>query len=463
MSSTPATSTSGKTAMDLSYKQQPDAQNLDHIPGEYGMPVLGKTFEILTDMQKMVMDHYVRFGEVSRINLGGQRGLLVMGPENLKQVYLDPDRNFSTEMGYAERLGRFYKGGLLLRDFDEHRTQRRIFQSAFKNQAMKGYVDVMNPQFKKFIAEINPVGFHFFPFIKESLLKAVAKVFIDLDDISADADKLNAAFLDINDALTAIVRKDIGLPWLKYHKGMQGLKVIHEFVKRLIIEKRAGDGTDMLSFMCKEKTESGSLFSDEDIVQHVSFLLFGAHDTTTSALTHIIYRLAVHPEWQEKLRAECQALGKEQLDYEDIDKMTQMDNVFHEVLRLHPSVQLMTRRTVRACEIGGYRVPANTMIYIPTFFNHKLEKYWTHPEKFDPDRFSAERAEQKGHPFLYVPFGGGPHKCIGMHFANMQAKLFLHQFLLKYRFRTPENYYPKMVYVPLPKPMDDVPLFIEKI
>lgn len=66
-----------------------------------------------------------------------------MGPENLKQVYLDPDRNFSTEMGYAERLGRFYKGGLLLRDFDEHRAQRRIFQSAFKNNAMKGYVDVI--------------------------------------------------------------------------------------------------------------------------------------------------------------------------------------------------------------------------------------------------------------------------------------------------------------------------------
>ena len=128
MSSAPATSAPSKPSMDLSYKQQPDAQNLDHIPGEYGMPVLGKTFEILTDMQKMVMDHSVRFGEVSRINLGGQRGLLVMGPENLKQIYLDPERNFSTEMGYAERLGRFYKGGLLLRDFDEHRAQRRIFQ-----------------------------------------------------------------------------------------------------------------------------------------------------------------------------------------------------------------------------------------------------------------------------------------------------------------------------------------------
>jgi len=243
-----STETTSKT-MDMSYKQKPDAQNLDHIPGEYGMPVLGKTYEVLTDMQAMVQDHFVRFGEVSRINLGGQRGLLVVGPENMKQIYLDPERNFSTEMGYAERLGRFYKGGLLLRDFDEHRAQRRIFQSAFKNNAMKGYVDVMNPQFQKYIAGVNPVGFHFFPFIKESLLRAVAKVFIDLDDISADAEKLNKAFLDINDALTAIIRKDIGLPWLKYHKGMEGKKVIHQFIKDLIFKKRYKNGNDMLSYV----------------------------------------------------------------------------------------------------------------------------------------------------------------------------------------------------------------------
>jgi len=450
-------------AVDLSYKQQPDAQNLDHIPGEYGMPVLGKTFQILADLQALVHDHYTRFGEVSRVNIGGQRGLFVMGAENLKQVYLDVDRNFSTEMGYAERLGRFYKGGLLLRDFDEHKVQRRIFQTAFKNQAMKGYVDVMNPLFEKYINEISSNNILFFPFIKKALLRAVAKVFIDIDDMGDEAEKLNNAFLDLNDALTAIVREDIPLPWLKYHKGKVAQKYLHNYVRKLIAQKRAGNGSDMLSFMCKEQTEEGNLFTEEDIVQHVSFLLFGAHDTTTSALTHIMYRLAVHQDWQERVRKEAQALGKKFLAYEDLEKMTSMNLVFDEVLRLHPSVQLMTRRTVRECEIGGYRVPANTMIYIPPTYNHKMEKYWTNPEKFDPERFSDERAEHKKHPFQYVAFGGGAHKCIGMHFARMQAMLFMHQMVLKYQFSTPPNYFPKMVYVPLPKPADDLPLILKRV
>lgn len=450
-------------AVDLSYKQQPDAQNLDHIPGEYGMPVLGKTFQILADLQVLVHDHYTRFGEVSRVNIGGQRGLFVMGADNLKQVYLDVDRNFSTEMGYAERLGRFYKGGLLLRDFDEHKVQRRIFQSAFKNQAMKGYVDVMNPLFEKYINEINSGNILFFPFIKKALLRAVAKVFIDIDDMGDEAEKLNNAFLDLNDALTAIVREDIPLPWLKYHKGKVAQKYLHTYVRKLIAQKRAGNGSDMLSFMCKEQTDEGNLFTEEDIVQHVSFLLFGAHDTTTSALTHIMYRLAVHQDWQDRVRKEAKALNKPFLSYEDIEKMTSMNLVFDEVLRLHPSVQLMTRRTVRECEIGGYRVPANTMIFIPPTYNHKMEKYWTNPEKFDPERFSDERAEHKKHPFQYIAFGGGAHKCIGMHFARMQAMLFMHQMVLKYQFSTPPNYFPKMVYVPLPKPADDLPLILKRV
>jgi cytochrome P450 len=452
-----------QAAVDTSYKQQPDAQNLDHIPGEYGMPVLGKTFQILADLQALVHDHYTRFGEVSRVNIGGQRGLFVMGAENLKQVYLDVDRNFSTEMGYAERLGRFYKGGLLLRDFDEHKVQRRIFQSAFKNQAMKGYVDVMNPLFEKYINEITSNNILFFPFIKKALLRAVAKVFIDIDDMGEAADKLNNAFLDLNDALTAIVREDIPLPWLKYHKGKVAQKYLHSYIRQLIAQKRAGNGTDMLSFMCKEQTDEGNLFTEEDIVQHVSFLLFGAHDTTTSALTHIMYRLAVHQDWQDRVRKEAQALGKKFLTYEDLEKMSSMNLVFDEVLRLHPSVQLMTRRTVRECEIGGYRVPANTMIYIPPTYNHKMEKYWTNPEKFDPERFHDSRAEHKKHPFQYIAFGGGAHKCIGMHFARMQAMLFMHQMVLKYQFSTPPNYFPKMVYVPLPKPADDLPLILKRV
>ena len=109
-------------------------------------------------------------------------------------------------------------------------------------------------------------------------------------------------------------------------------------------------------------------------------------------------------------------------------------------------------------ELAGLRVPAHTMVYTVPRFTHYMEEYWTDPYAFDPDRFAPERAEHKQHPFLYHPFGGGAHKCIGMHFSQMEYKCFLFQFLLKYDFEARHRREPFMQTLPLPKPADDMPV-----
>ena len=103
------------------------------------------------------------------------------------------------------------------------------------------------------------------------------------------------------------------------------------------------------------------------------------------------------------------------------------------------------------------------MIYQMPSFSTRLAGYWTNPDSFDPERFSAQRVEHKSHPFAFMPFGGGAHKCIGMHFGMMQSKLFMYQFLKRYRFRLPANYQPVFRTVPLPKLEDNLPLIIERL
>jgi cytochrome P450 len=96
-------------------------------------------------------------------------------------------------------------------------------------------------------------------------------------------------------------------------------------------------------------------------------------------------------------------------------------------------------------------------------YNQRMETWWDDPLRFDPNRFSPARQEHKRHSFSYTPFGGGAHKCIGMNFAQLNAKLFMHQLLLKYRFRTPPAYQAGSRTLPLPKPNGDLPLEFEKI
>jgi cytochrome P450 len=100
---------------------------------------------------------------------------------------------------------------------------------------------------------------------------------------------------------------------------------------------------------------------------------------------------------------------------------------------------------------------------MPLLYNYRDPKWWTNPDQFDPDRFSTQRAEHKNHSFAFTAFGGGAHKCIGMHFAKAQIKCFLHQFLLTYRFTVSEGYNPKLMMIPMPKPKDDLPLILERI
>jgi cytochrome P450 len=440
-----------KVAIDQDYLTHPDCTDLDHIPGSDGIPYFGTSLSTIWGLPALVDRHYEKWGEVSRIKILHQRGLLVMGEDNFQRIFLDTDKNFSTEMGFAESLGQFYRGGILIKDFDEHRTLRRMMQVAFKNAAMKEYVALMNPIMQQHIEEWDEVNdFQFFPHIKEALLEVGAKVFLNVE-LGEEADRINKAFLDINDGLLGQLRKEI--PGTKYNRGKQGERYLRKYFTSEIAKRRGRDDLhDTFSYVCNAKDEDGNYFAEDLVIPQGSFLLFAAHDTTTSVLNHIMYYTAIHPEWQEAMREECLALNKEYLDYEDLEKMTVVDSVFKETLRLRPSVPLSARRTIKECEISGHRVPADTVIWMPPMHQHMNPEYWTDPEKFDPDRFSPERAEYKNHSFCYHPFGGGAHKCIGLHFAAMLTKTFMHQILLKYRYSLPEDFKPRFEWAPLPKP-----------
>jgi cytochrome P450 len=141
-----------------------------------------------------------------------------------------------------------------------------------------------------------------------------------------------------------------------------------------------------------------------------------------------------------------------------MEKTPALDQVFRETLRLHPPVSNLFRRTVRECNIDGVRIPAHTMISAPIHYIQQMEEHWIRAQTFWPERFSDGIAEHKKHPFMWAPFGGGAHKCIGMHFSQMEYKCFLHQFMLKFDFERTDQKDPWMQTLPLPKPSDDMPI-----
>ena len=124
----------------------------------------------------------------------------------------------------------------------------------------------------------------------------------------------------------------------------------------------------------------------------------------------------------------------------------------------------MPRFALEEFECNGVRIPKNTNVIVSALFTHYMPEYWSNPDKFDPLRFSPDRAEDKKDFFQYVPFGGGAHKCLGLHFAETQGKMFLFHLLKNYRVtKNPKLTQFKTIAFPLTHSTDGLPLTFTKI
>ena len=445
------------------YVKYKDNRNLSNLPGSYGPPLIGDIFRFVAEPFQFLDGYFKEYGPVSKARLTFQKVVLCLGPDFIRQLTLDKEQSFSARLGYERPLGDFFQGGLLMRDFAEHKFHRRIMQTAFKTETMRGYVELMHPIIDDRLETWGEQGdFRFYPNIKLLLLDIGAKVFLGLDLDGPVTRKLNQNFLEMNEGMMALIRKD--WPGLSYRKGMNGRRNLERYFIGLVPQRRGRPDRDMATLFANEKTEEGEYFSDRVVGEHLIFLLLAAHDTTTSALTMASRYLAGEQQWQERLREEVRCMRKPHLEYEDLGgAVPGLDHSFKEVLRLHPPVPMMMRRTIKEVEVGGYLLQPHTITQISPLYTHRMEQWWNDPHHFDPDRFA--RGEHKQHNFQWAPFGGGAHKCIGLHFADMLFKCVLSRLLLKYRFSYCDAGQSggRIQHFPFAKPVDNLPLRLERL
>jgi cytochrome P450 len=439
-------------------EQRLSAADLAHIPGEAGWPLVGNTFTMLADPHAFAARMIARYGKVYKNRAFGGWQVALIGAEANELVLFNKDRIFSSEQGWGPVLDQLFPRGLMLMDFERHRIDRRALSIAFKPEPMRHYAGVLNRGIAREVATwAGPKAFY--PAIKKLTLNLAAESFIGLP-WGAEADRINAAFIDMVQASVAPIRRP--LPFTKMKKGVDGRAFLVAYFTRETLRRRAeGGGQDMFSQFATATREDGSLLPVDEVVDHMNFLMMAAHDTITSSATSLVYYLATNPAWQEKLREEIfavtggpEAAGNPRLlDYDDLAKLELTEMAFKEALRLMPPVPSMPRRALREFEFGGYRIPAGAMVGINIHWTHHAEEYWDDPFTFDPMRFTPEKVKAR-HKYAWVPFGGGAHMCLGLHFAYMQIKILLAQLLQRYRILAPAGYQPKWQAWPIPQPKD---------
>lgn len=433
---------------------------MKRIPGDGGWPLVGDSFALLRDTHSYIHQRYARYGEVSWYSAYGHRYISLLGPDANQFVLQNRGDIFASD-AWEYFLSRFFHRGLMLLDFAEHRLHRRVMQGAFSKEALRSYLQRMQPGIERGVAAWPAGGqVHIFDLLKTLTLDLASDVFIGHSP-GAQADNINKAFLDTVQAATGIVR--FNLPGTRWSAGIRGRRTLEAFFGEELAEKRRNGGEDLFARLCQATTEDGERFSDEDIVNHMIFVLMAAHDTSTITLTNMIYWLARHPEWQERLREESRAIGETRPDMDGLNTLESMSWVMKEALRLCAPVPGLPRRATRDTEFKGFRIPVNSFVSISPWFTHTAEHLWKRPMRFDPERFAPGRAEDREHPFKWLPFGGGAHKCIGLHFGEMEVKSILHQVLLRYRWCVPDRYRMQQDFTSLPIPKDRLPLRLDML
>jgi cytochrome P450 len=267
---------------------------------------------------------------------------------------------------------------------------------------------------------------------------------------------MNGVFEDLVAASMSTLR--LRIPGLEFYRGLVGREHRVRYFSGLLAARRAGHGSDKFSRLARARSEEGAVPSDPDIVDHMIVLMMAAHDATTSTLTSMTYELARHPEWQERVREESRALGKTELGFEDLDKLGALTWVIKATMRRYPPLPVIPRVATAAFDWGGCRVPANSMVVISPIHTHDMPEWWSEPARFDPERFAPSRAGDQRHTHAWVPFGGGPHLCLGMHLADVQIKSIMHQLVQRYRWSVPDGYAMPVQQAPISKPLDGLPI-----
>jgi cytochrome P450 len=430
---------------------------LGHIPGPRTVPFVGKTISFGLDPYGTYFDQVARFGEVFRMTVFGETWAVLAGPDALEHVYMNREGIFSAQIG-LKAFAPIFSGGLLHRDDLDHRSHRRVMQAAFRVPALRSYLDLMNGEINRLLDDWpTDTKMKFAPSVKELTLRLGAHVFMGITD-AAEVARINATFVKQVAATSALIRKP--LPFSKMGRGVAARAVLAENFKQLIATRKATGGNDFFSQLCIAQDEDGQTWSDQDIVDHFNFLLVAAHDAVTGTLTAMIWALAQDQPLQDRVHAEISLLGDGPLSYDDLDKLDLTDRVYREALRRFTPSAFTARAVMADTQWHGYHLPRGTNVVICPGPVMMTPEIFPEPNRFDPDRYAVGRAEDRQHKFAWSPFGGGAHKCIGLHFSSIQVKAFMVQFLRRYYVEMDAADRPKWRDIPTPIPTNGLPVIL---
>jgi cytochrome P450 len=430
-----------------------------HYPGQLWVAVYKDLLGFLTRVAK-------EYGDIAYTRLGHTHSVLLNHPDYIRDVLVTHAKDVKAYEGLSIALGHTF----FCISGDVHRRERRYIQPLFVRHHLNTYTDVI-------AAAAEQTRDHWqdgalidvLHEMMQTSMSVAGRVMLSLDlgDLSdefsaAAIDGMRYVFLMESLPFGQLIDK-IPLPVThRFHKEQERL---HGIVSDVIAERRrTGELHDDIigRMLAAQKENNEPWLTDTQIRDEVLFMLMAGHETTAIALTWTFYLLAQHPEVEARLHAEIDTvLGDRVATSDDVTKLRYTEMVLAEAIRLYPPSWYLIRTSVRDIEIGDYRLPEGTVFWMCQYALHRHPLFWPDAEKFDPERMAPEaRAAQNR--YAYLPFGAGPHQCLGEHFAWLEATIVLATVARRWRLRALPGHEAELEPLITLRPRGGMPMTLER-
>eukprot|EP01113_Clastostelium_recurvatum_P019284 TRINITY_DN2274_c4_g1_i1.p1 TRINITY_DN2274_c4_g1~~TRINITY_DN2274_c4_g1_i1.p1 ORF type:complete len:533 (+),score=122.55 TRINITY_DN2274_c4_g1_i1:116-1714(+) len=482
-------------------------RRIAHVPGPFTWPLIGNTLEIVKEQTgESIMKYRKMYGPIFKIRLMWMDRVVITDPASIHHVLVTNQYNYTKKMAQYDQLSRILGKGLVtISDIDQHRWLRGVIGEAFSYTNIKLYFPIFtmmgtklmskwasDAQAKREVNVIEDLGACTLDVIGRA---AFGSYFNAVDDLAAkqqahdssttssssskhdvDDGKKEGNIIDDDDEGTRL-RDSLNQSFGNFEKMsvMDFIPVLNRLTRtgrmqtaaaqrlsgqmeEIIERKQTGkidvDQRDLLDILVKLKDEEGTSLSVPQLSDQSKTFLLAGHETSSTALTWILYLLAQHPEIDTRLAAEVHSKlgqwkeGASSLPTVDmLDSMKYLGKVVKEAMRVFPPVPLVARKCeeddVLPC---GVLIPKGMTVTIPIYALHHAPEIWGDPETFNPDRWedaneggasttTTTAAANKIPQGAYIPFLLGARNCIGSRFALLEVKALLAMTIQRYRFR----------------------------
>jgi len=412
-------------------------------PGPAGIPLLGSLLETRRDPLHFVLSMARTYGDIAYFSIGPQTGYHLNHPDYIQYVLQSNYTNYN-KVNYNFKILKVGLGeGLLTSSGEQWLQQRRLIQPAFHRERIARFGSITIEATCEMLEQWRLSAKHDRVLdIADEMIRLTLRIVgeslfsVDLD---ANIDTIATTFARVNEDIADRFRTVLVPPFwiptprnLAFKRNRSKLdRVVYEIITHR--QENGGPKDDLLGMLLEARDErSGEGMTVRQVRDQVMTLMLAGHETTAALLTWTWYLLATQPAIAQNLTRELGEVLNGRLPKVDDLPALEYTKMVLKSMRLYPPVWFFNRTAIEDDEIGGYSIPAGSIVTISPYTMHRHPEFWQNPEDADPERFAHERATGR-HRYAYIPFGGGPRYCIGSTFAMMEAQLILATVVQQYR------------------------------